>query len=167
MRLRRLERIAARVLEELSLPRLITMSALCGHISAARQRPLHLHPLTMAGTPGAPGGMWIETQAADHIFYNGDTRPLHQQHIILHEIGHMLCRHRNADTDALAAIMPDLDVEMVRSVLTRSTYSLVAEQEAEVIATLLAQRMQSPEIGLQPANILEEFNSQASRDVHR
>jgi hypothetical protein len=167
MRLRRLERMAARLLEELSLPRLITTPALCAHISMARQRPLHLHPLSVAGTPGAPGGMWIETEAADHIFYNGDTRPLHQQHIILHEIGHMLCRHRNTDTDALAAIMPDLDVEMIRSVLARSTYSLVAEQEAEMIATLLAQRMQAPESGLQPANILEEFSNRASRDVRR
>ncbi|MET8041412.1 hypothetical protein ABZU25_11130 [Micromonospora sp. NPDC005215] len=167
MRLRRLERMAAGVLEELSMPRLITMSALCAHISVARKRPLHLHPLTMVGAPGTPGGMWIETRAADHIFYNGDTRPLHQQHIILHEIGHMLCCHRNTDTDALAAIMPDLDVGMIRSVLTRSTYSLVAEQEAEMIATLLAQRMQSPEHDPQAAHILDEFSNQASRDVRR
>ncbi|MEU8179679.1 hypothetical protein AB0B85_15085 [Micromonospora sp. NPDC049044] len=167
MRLRRLERKAARLLDDLSLPRLLTTAALCAHISVARRRPLHLHPLSMVGTPGTPGGMWIETEAADHIFYNGDTRPLHQQHIILHEIGHMLCRHRNTETDALAAIMPDLDVEMILSVLGRSTYSLVAEQEAEVIATLLAQRMQSSEVDLKPANILEEFSNRAARDVRR
>ena len=47
------------------------------------------------------------------------------------------------------------------SVLARSTYALVAEQEAEMIATLLAQRMQSPEDDPQAAHILDEFSNRA------
>lgn len=62
--------------------------------------------------------------------------PLHQQHIVLHEAGHLLCGHQDARTAAdraagggAAGLVPHLSGELVRRVLGRSQ-----EQEAELFA---------------------------------
>ena len=45
---------------------------------------------------GAPCGLWISVPAADYVFYDPDTSRLHAEHIILHELAHMLSGHSNA-----------------------------------------------------------------------
>jgi hypothetical protein len=83
--------------------------------------------------------MWLATEKADHVFYARSTTRIHQQHIVLHEIGHMLCDHVLATTpdDDLTLRLPDLDMTMVSRVLRRSSYSAPQEQMAEMMATLI------------------------------
>lgn len=38
-------------------------------------------------------GLWIPAETADYIFYTRFTHPIHQVHITLHEIAHMLLGH--------------------------------------------------------------------------
>ena len=38
-------------------------------------------------------GAWMEAEDEDYIFYKEDAVPLHQVHIILHEMAHMFCGH--------------------------------------------------------------------------
>lgn len=47
--------------------------------------------------------------------------------------------------------MPNLSPELVRRVLGRTTYTEVEEREAELVATLLAQRVVRPEEPREPA----------------
>ncbi len=44
-------------------------------------------------------GLWLGTDNADYVFYEARTAPLHREHIILHEIGHVLCDHHRSITD--------------------------------------------------------------------
>ncbi|GAB4528374.1 MAG: hypothetical protein OHK0046_47190 [Anaerolineae bacterium] len=43
-------------------------------------------------SPGISGA-WIRGQFKDFIFFHVDTHPIHQTHIKLHEIAHMLLKH--------------------------------------------------------------------------
>lgn len=110
-------------------------------ISHARGRPLHLHQVAPNPGAGAPCGMWLATAEADHIFYVPGSSELHRQNIILHEIGHMLWEHELAgNTNAVAALLPDLDPAMVARALLRTSYSTPQEQEAEMMAAVVLER---------------------------
>ncbi|MFE2720785.1 hypothetical protein [Kitasatospora sp. NPDC059327] len=97
--------------------------------------------------------MLISTDRADYIGYAVDTTALHQQHIVLHEIGHLLCGHTGSsgstggpDGPGLSvtvsrALAPRLPEELVRRVLGRSVYTERQEQEAELFASLALHRV--------------------------
>jgi hypothetical protein len=108
---------------------------LCDQIAARRGRPIRLIP--MAGLTGVCG-LWIATDATDLICYERDTTRPHQDHIILHELSHLLCEHFPVGLPA--ALLPDLDPAMVRAVLGRAGYSTAEEREAETLASLIRQR---------------------------
>ncbi|MFJ9952649.1 hypothetical protein [Kitasatospora sp. NPDC091207] len=106
--------------------------------------------------------MLISTDRADYIGYAVDTTALHQQHIVLHEIGHLLCGHTGStgvaggtggtggtggvggvglSTTVSRALAPRLPEELVRRVLGRSVYTERQEQEAELVASLALHRV--------------------------
>jgi hypothetical protein len=87
--------------------------------------------------------MWMATRDVDYICYEADTSSLHQEHIILHELGHLLCDHPSASAapeDLLRLLMPTLDLAMVRRVLGRTAYSDPQERQAELFAMLVLER---------------------------
>jgi hypothetical protein len=93
--------------------------------------------------PGGPSGVCVSTQAADYIFYEASTSLLHQQHIVLHEIGHLLWGHLTDMTgseQALRLLLPSLDPRVVIRTLGRGDCTGVTEQQAELVATLIMQR---------------------------
>jgi hypothetical protein len=73
----------------------------------------------------------------------------------LHELGHIICCHRGAgglDEASARLLFPDLDPDLVRDMLLRATYDDVQEQEAEIIAYLLSERMrEAPSSPAEPA----------------
>ena len=107
----------------------------------------------MAG-PGLPCGMWIATDTVDYIFHGRGTSPLHQQNIVLHEIGHMLCDHTGRDA-GIAAMLSSLDPAMVKRVLARDRYSTPQEKEAELAAALILERAGWPGAGATPFGDLD------------
>lgn len=114
------------------------MEALCAEVSRGRGRVLHLHPLPFDAAPDVPCGLWVATEKADHIFHARGASALHQQNIILHEIGHILCDHSGGFLGSgLATLFTELDPSMVRQVLQRNRYSTPEEEEAEMIAALI------------------------------
>ncbi|MFF3671271.1 hypothetical protein [Microtetraspora malaysiensis] len=129
---RRCERIARR----LPLPRPYDTRRLCALLAAERGRPIRLLEL-----PGEDEmfGAWLATDDADLIFYKPETTPPHQDHIILHELSHVICGHQTAAApqDQRHLIFPSLSPELVRSMLRRSTYWSEEEQEAELLASLI------------------------------
>jgi hypothetical protein len=125
------------------------MDAFLSRLSEQRGRPITLLP--MAGQPGAPYGLLATTAGTDYIFFAANTSLLHQQHIVLHEVAHLVCGHdRTAGADAaaplpqFAGLLDGLSPELVRRVLGRQAYTEPQEQEAELLASLLLCRAGRP-----------------------
>lgn len=138
MRWRRLRRQCRKVIAQITLPEPFSARELCNHLAAERERPLHVLALPTPTVPGTPSGMWLVAERGDYIFFDAQTSPLHQEHIIVHEIGHMVCDHRSAGGDhSLYRYVDIADPESVRQVLPRIQYSDEQEQEAEMIASLV------------------------------
>jgi hypothetical protein len=131
----RLRRRCLARLRDLPLPAPFDVRTLCDQIAARRGRPIRLVP--MAGLTGVCG-LWIATDTTDLVCYERDTTRPHQDHIILHELSHLLCEHFPVGLPG--ALLPDLDPAMVRTVLGRAGYSTAEEREAETLASLIRQR---------------------------
>ncbi|MFE3881912.1 hypothetical protein ACFXPQ_03150 [Streptomyces lydicus] len=152
----RLHQRCQSALDQLSLPRPFTVDALCQELSAQRGRPLHLHPLPEQAARNSICGMWLATKTDDHIFFEKRTSRVHQEHIVLHEIGHMLFDHRGTDLghgEVPQVLFPDLNPQMVQQVLGRASYTNRQEQEAEMLASLLRIRA-SQSAGRAPHGVL-------------
>ncbi|WP_280669268.1 MULTISPECIES: ParH-like protein [unclassified Kitasatospora] len=103
-----------------------------------RGRPIELLPISWK--PGIPCGLLVATGSADYIVYASDTSPLHRQHILLHEVAHLLCGHADEADTASGELMPHLSADLVRRVLGRTVYSEPQEQEAELLASMIMNR---------------------------
>jgi hypothetical protein len=137
---RRLRRRCAALVRDLPMPAPFDARALCEQVAARRGRPITLVP--MEGLAGVCG-LWVATATADLIFYEQVTTPPHQEHIILHELGHLLCdHHRSPDALGLpvAELLPSLDPAMVQRVLGRAGYTSDEEREAELLASMIRER---------------------------
>ncbi|SOD75184.1 hypothetical protein SAMN05892883_4390 [Jatrophihabitans sp. GAS493] len=113
--------------------------ALCVIVQQRRGRSLRILPKP-ADLTGGPCGLWLCTEHEDVVFVDESTSELHQLHILLHEIGHLLCDHSmlTETGDGFAAeFLPDLDPAVVRWTLSRHEYVEEQEREAEMLATLL------------------------------
>jgi hypothetical protein len=116
---------------------------LCEKIAARRDRPIRL--VAMDGLTGVCG-LWVATATTDLIFYEQVTTPPHQEHIILHELGHLLCDHRRSSSalgPQVEQLLPNLDPAMVHRVLGRAGYTSDEEREAELLASLIRERARS------------------------
>jgi hypothetical protein len=136
----RLRRQCHKLLRELELPRSFSVGTLCTRLATHRGRPLYVQALPGVASLTGPCGVWLETETEDFIFYESNTSRLHQDHIVLHEIGHMLRQHAATDLlpdSVFEGLFPDLDRRMVRRLLGRSSYSSWQEQEAETVAGIL------------------------------
>ncbi|HKS98856.1 MAG TPA: hypothetical protein VJT31_04930 [Rugosimonospora sp.] len=141
-RLNQVRRDCEARLATLDLPEGSTITALCRQIAARRGREIHLIPLAMAATH--PCGFWVATEAADFILYEANTSRTHQEHIVAHELAHIICCHRGTSAlDDLSArtLFPDVDPQLVRDMLGRATYTDSQEQEAEVMASVILERL--------------------------
>ena len=70
---------------------------------------------------------------------------MHREHIILHELGHLLCEHQPTeviDQEVVAQLFPHLNPAVVQRVLGRTTYTAIEEQEAEMLASLVRGRVE-------------------------
>jgi hypothetical protein len=128
------------LLAELNLPARYELGNLRAQIEKRRGRPLRILSKPAEAVNG-PCGFWISTDAEDIVFVEPATSPLHYQHILLHELGHLLFDHgavAEPGNEMVARLLPDLDPAAVRMVLARSEYDDRQEQEAEMFATLLS-----------------------------
>lgn len=146
---------------DLPLPRPFDVRVLCRRVAEQRGRPITLLP--MHGGESGVLGLWVAAESGDMIFYEEHTTPPHQEHIILHELSHVLCQHYPAQlstAEHMRILLPDLDPRMVRRVLGRTTYLAVEEQEAELLATLIQQRAQREAApGHRSTDVAEKINT--------
>jgi hypothetical protein len=131
-------------LQEVQIPLPFDVEAFRKEISRRRGRPLLLLP---KGTTAGLCGVWVALPEADYVFFEDNTSRVHREHIILHELGHLLSDHaatQPIDEQALAELLPGIETTVARRVLGRSRYSAIEEMEAEMFASLVLERVSQP-----------------------
>ncbi|WP_158891138.1 hypothetical protein [Amycolatopsis anabasis] len=141
---RDLRRRCADAVRDLVFPQPFSAKKLCASVARQRGRPLYLHQFSADWVGGENlCGVWIGTDVADHIFFEQQTSPFHQEHIILHELGHMIFEH--AMPELLDQFDPTVfddgaNLAHVQNALLRASYTTQQEQEAELVASLILTR---------------------------
>jgi hypothetical protein len=139
MKERELRKRCRRLLNELGIEPPLDVALLCARVGEKRGKPIRLMPYPLQ-VPG-PFGCWIATRAADYIFYQRETTKSHQDHIVLHELGHMLADHQPVGDaepgDFLPGFPPDVDKDVIQRALRRTSYDEAHEWEAETVATII------------------------------
>ncbi|MBF6296593.1 hypothetical protein IU459_03435 [Nocardia amamiensis] len=114
-------------------------------VAAHRGRSISLHPVPkamLADTGCGGGGLWVARKHDDIIVYDAAATGRNADHIILHEIGHMLLgHHKDAERGdplppALAVILPSISPQSIEHVLGRAEFGADREREAEVFADM-------------------------------
>ncbi len=137
--MRQLRRQCERRLDGITIPRPFDLDQFCRNVARRRGRRLQLRSIPGLST-SSPCGLWISVPTADYIFFDPNTSALHAEHIVLHELGHILCNHTIAtdvENSTLARLLPDLDPRTVARVLGRVRYTTAQEREAELLASLI------------------------------
>ena len=109
---------------------LSVVKALVDEVSERRQKPIVLLPTEMDGLEQF--GCWLtdSNERFDFIFYESRTASIHQEHIILHELSHMMLGHQTYHVDSNST---GQDVALMRTV----SQGVDIEREAEQLATLI------------------------------
>lgn len=140
MKFRKLRDYCERLIEDMDIPHHATVEDFCALLADKRGRALYLHPMPHRPVAAIACGVWIGTANADHIFFEDNTSRFHRDHIILHEVGHILCDHRltgSSSDDLVSLLVARFDQTLVERTLTRAGYTEEQEQVAEMVATLL------------------------------
>lgn len=137
---RRRWRECARIVADLDIDLPFDSAAFIERIARGRGRRIELVPIH--ARPATPSGILLSTDQADYLCYAVNTSPLHREHILLHEAGHLVCGHTGPSTsDAVpAALLPHLSDELVRRVLCRAGFDDVQERQAELFASMILHR---------------------------
>ena len=142
-------------LRTLVLPEPFSVQHLCAHVERQRGRPLKLHALE---SPDGPFGLLISSSRADYIFFVHNTTPVHQRHIVLHELCHLLLGHQSPvvdENELLQILLPDLQPALVHAMLARRSYTATEEQEAELLASLILENAASSASAARPPTDVE------------
>ncbi|MFE0680615.1 hypothetical protein ACFW17_07395 [Streptomyces sp. NPDC058961] len=140
---RDLQRRLRQQLQALDIHPPLDVTAMCRAMSEKRGRHIELRPFPMP-MPG-PLGLWVDTPAADLIVYQQHTTRLHQDHIILHEIGHIMASEEEFIAEDpsdpaegwWAGVIPALNAAGIRRVRQRCGYDSQEECEVELGATIV------------------------------
>ncbi|ORT57417.1 hypothetical protein BKD26_24460 [Streptomyces sp. CB03238] len=148
---RRLRRHCQKVIDGLGIPYNSGIEELCDEVSRRTGRPIRLAPVDLESS--SLHGLWIATSESDLIVYQANTSRAHQEHIVAHELSHILCEHAldgGQKHGVPLGLFPDLSPDLVQGVLQRSTYCERDEQEAELMASLMLARSRKRAPGNRP-----------------
>ncbi|MFH7596304.1 hypothetical protein WDV06_14535 [Streptomyces racemochromogenes] len=124
-----LRRRCEMILGHLDLAHPFSLDTLCARMADRRGRPIRLHPLPREAAESGVCGLWVGTESVDYVFYEAHTTPLHREHIVLHELGHILFGHHSLEGEEVDGRAP--------VVLGRTNYTTRQEQEAEMLASMI------------------------------
>lgn len=113
-----------------------TIEEFVAAVAAQRGRSIILTDLPATTKTGSLCGMWVPTQTTDHIFVAPNVVGPHRDHVVMHEVGHMLLNHRLGLLTSFTAVSQ----ELVLRVLARTTYADPQEREAEQFASTVLAR---------------------------
>ncbi|MHB9857100.1 ParH-like protein [Streptomyces sp. YIM S03343] len=139
---RRLWRRVRSLSEGLELPDPFDAETFLALLAERRGRPIEVLPVAVDA--GIPCGLLVTTDRADYILCTPGTSALHRQHILVHEAAHLLCGHDRSpvlEAPGVRVLLPGLSPSLVRRVMGRTVYAEPAEQEAELLASLILHRV--------------------------
>lgn len=137
---------AAAALAQLDLPDRFTIETLLCRLQHLRQRPLRVAS-TPPGLQAAPSGLWVGLATCDVVLVDASISPWYRDHLLFHEIGHMLC---GPPARACLPRMPSVAPESVRRLAasaagTDADGGFWLERLAEMVAVILDARVDRPE----------------------
>jgi hypothetical protein len=143
MDLKGMRRACAALVDELDIPIPVEpdhlVACLCERMGQRLGRPVH-HRLVRF-PPGTLSGVWVATEHANYLLCEEDTSGWHRLAITAHEFWHMETDHDQtavAGSDADRLSLPSLDPQTVARIMAaRTHYAAIAEQEAELFASIL------------------------------
>lgn len=150
----------ASVLCEVGVPEPFDVDVFCANVAARRGRRVQLHELPTE--VGRVCGLYVSLPAVDHVYFATGTSPRHQQHIIVHELMHLLFGHgglRGFSSEVLERLLPGLDPGLVRAALARGGYSNPEEREAETVASLVMRHVRTVPAGLRADPVAERIET--------
>jgi hypothetical protein len=126
----------------LTIPEPWDLKSFIDDVARKRGKPIELMPYPGLFGSGQPCGIWIGRTTDDIIVYDDTTSSYHVEHIVLHELGHLLLQHSShhgSDANALSIheLLPDVDPATVVQVLGRTAYDNEQESQAELFASFL------------------------------
>ncbi|WP_129840360.1 regulator component [Streptomyces sp. RFCAC02] len=147
----RLQDRCRKILDDLGVPRSSSLESLVRWVEGMRGRPLVLKELPHQAAGAGACGLWLGTDAADFVFFEARTALVHREHIVRHELGHMLAdHHAPRPNDGLGGGVEDLltglEPRLIKRLMARTSYTTAEEQEAEMLASLLHGDHQSTEV---------------------
>lgn len=106
-------------------------------IEQQRERPIVFLPHAL---PPPIFGVWVKGHDRDVIVFETNTPAIHQTHIKLHEMAHMLCDHPTVELEEeeIQMLFRGANVDpALQPLLLRSKYSDENEREAEMLTSLI------------------------------
>lgn len=154
------------LVDAVGLPRPFRLGMFLDRLAAARGRPLELAPFSL-NDPAMPSGLWVALPDVDVVFYEQATSPLHREHIVFHEVGHMLCGHTGRHEGLLPFLSRFLpagcDAERLHDAfaLARTSYTTGQEREAESFARHVGSRVRRERV--KPTTVAPEVTDAFTR----
>jgi hypothetical protein len=130
---RRTVRQWAAVARQLAIPVPFELTEFGARIERHTQRVVKLIPAVMRA--GAPSGIWLRTDSADYFYYEEQTSPFHQAHIVLSLTAHVLL----GDTTGASVdprLVPDVSPALAQIMIDGIADSPLTRLEAETFAFL-------------------------------
>lgn len=149
---RRCEHCVTELLRHVTLPNPWDINTFLDDLECHLGREIDL--CAVPWTFGDSTGAWKRMPGHDVIAYPQNTTSLHQDHIILHEIGHMICDHRGScvlSWERAQKIASTLRPAALMHLLGRVT-AQADEVEAETIATMILARIAAQDRRRSPRN---------------
>ncbi|WP_246002928.1 hypothetical protein [Nocardia tenerifensis] len=126
------------------LPNPWNLTSYLAAVAAHRGRSISLHTAPKAllheiGCGG--GGLWIARKHDDIIVSDVEATDRNADHIVLHQVGHMLLGHGTRESTRevpprLALMLPSVSPQSIEHMLGRDEFGVEREREAEVFADM-------------------------------
>ncbi|GAB4098647.1 hypothetical protein [Sinomonas halotolerans] len=129
---------AVAAFRDLEVPDSVTFESLRELLEEDRGKRIVIRPVRHLGQDRV-SGLWLSLPRTDLILHAETASELHRQQIILHEFAHMVLDHGlREDGTQFAALLPELDPEVVARCLARCQDHSHEEVAAEALADLFA-----------------------------
>lgn len=136
---------ARRIVDELVLPDPWDIDSMIARVASRAGRPLRVERRPAAGD-GITGTIF-RLADEDVIFYRDDLVGLHREHVLCHELGHLLAGHLEGP-EAYGESSDDLAHARVLMLNRQCQYGEARERVAEEIAELLLARVRQQVPGI-------------------
>ena len=111
------------------------LDAFVAALSDRRQREITVLNLPGHASSSSVYGAWLPTEDIDYIFVAEHLSGIHRQHVVLHELAHMILNHR--PSHGAAALFDGVSPELARRLLARHEHGDSQERQAELFASRL------------------------------